>query len=108
MREQWSGAGLSFATPLVRWLTADLGLDRAERRDTLQRLLRDGAGHSNLVLVHVPERSSRVRPASRFLDTSGRTNLPVAATGVGLQDAAVVPEVVLLGSTVLCDKVSYF
>jgi hypothetical protein len=34
-------------------------------------------------------------PTSRFLDTPGGVDLPVAAVGVGLQDATVVLQVVL-------------
>jgi hypothetical protein len=60
-------------------LTADLCLDGVEGRDALQRLIGDGAGHTTLVLVHLQERPSRVRPAQSLVDTPRRIDLPVAA-----------------------------
>jgi hypothetical protein len=59
-------------------LPPDVGLDRVEGRDALQRLLGDGAGNPPLLLVYLPEGSPRVCPAQRLLDATARIDPSVA------------------------------
>lgn len=93
--EQRARASLALAASNVRWLATDPGLDRVERGDALQGRVGNGARDAALAVIHVPPRSTRVRPAKRLVDTPGVVDLPVAAVGVSLQHAVEVLQVLM-------------
>ncbi|MNV58527.1 hypothetical protein D3C71_1509070 [compost metagenome] len=93
--QQRPGAGLSHLASHVGRLTPDLGFDRVQRRNALQRLLGNRARHEALALMQIPEGAARVSPASRFDDAPTCVDLAVPAIGIGLEDAAVVRKMCL-------------
>ncbi len=83
--------GISF----IGWAPPDVGLDRKQPPDALERLVRQCSGQSVLPLVDVPELAARVAPAGRLDVAALLVQSVVAGEGVGHQDAAPVADVPL-------------